>query len=82
MAISNMEHSSDKTIEARTQAPCRRAAKGAARRLLGVMQRPMVPYVMAPKFAPPPSSDFGQTNPALGIPRMASLLAEIGGRAG
>jgi tRNA nucleotidyltransferase (CCA-adding enzyme) len=76
MAISNMDHSSDKTIEARTQAPCRRAAEGAARRLLGVMQRPMVPYVMAPKFAPPPSSDFGQTNPALGIPRMASLLAE------
>ena len=39
----------------------------------------MVPYVMAPKFAPPPSSDFGQTNPALGIPRMASLLAEMEG---
>ena len=43
------------------------------------MQHPMVPYVMAPKFAPPPSSDFGQTNPALGIPRMASLLAEMEG---
>ena len=39
----------------------------------------MVPYLMAPKFAPPPSSDFGQTNPALGIPRMASLLAEMEG---
>jgi tRNA nucleotidyltransferase (CCA-adding enzyme) len=77
MAISNMEHSSDKTIEARTQAPCRRAAEGAARRLLGVMQRPMVPYVMAPKFAPALSSDFWQTNPALGIPRMGSLLAEM-----
>jgi len=70
-----MEHSFDKTLAARTQAPCRRA-NGAARRLLGVMRHPMVPYVMAPKFAPPPSSGFGQTNPALGIPRMASLLAE------
>jgi tRNA nucleotidyltransferase (CCA-adding enzyme) len=37
----------------------------------------MVPYVMAPKFAPPSSSDFGQTNSALGVPRMASLLAEM-----
>ena len=77
MAISNMEHSSNTTIEARTQAPCRRAVKIAARRLLGVMRHPMVPYVMTPKFAPPPSSDFGQTDPALGIPRMASLLAEM-----
>ena len=42
------------------------------------MRHPMVPYLMAPKFAPPPSSDFGQTNLALGIPRMASLLAESG----
>ena len=40
------------------------------------MQHPMVPHVMAPKLSPPPS-DFGQTNPALGIPRMASLLAEM-----
>lgn len=62
---------------ARTQASCRLAAKRAARRLLGVMKHRMVPCVMAPKFVPPPSSDFGQTNPALGIPRMASLLAEM-----
>ena len=41
------------------------------------MQRPMVPHIMAPIFTPPPSSVFGQTNPALAIPRMASLLAEM-----
>jgi tRNA nucleotidyltransferase (CCA-adding enzyme) len=36
----------------------------------------MIPFVMAPKFPPPPLPDFAQTHPALGILRMASLLAE------